>query len=188
MPLRALRSVSATHLRVRQYFGTSRRPNRAPRGCLARQVQAPMRGGNKGAPLWSNASTRRREREEARVGEREQSPSHARVSERRKALAVLPAVPPFAGRQKKRTSGRRVGPSRESPTLERGAAATTSARALSRRGAHACVSPSLGASRPVATQLESLRGDPGRSEVRERGNSLVKKRRLARSGRVPGHF
>jgi hypothetical protein len=133
-----------------------------------------MRGGNKGAPLWSNASSRRREREEARVGEREQSPSHARVSERRKALAVLPAVPPFAGRQKKRTSGRRVGPSRESPTLARGAAATTSARALSRRGAHACVSPSLGASRPVATHFESFRGDPGRSEVRERGNPLVK--------------
>lgn len=119
--------------------------------------------------------TRRREREEARVGEREQSQSHARVSERRKALAILPAAPPFAGRRKKRISGRRVGLSRESPTLERDAAATTSARALSRRGAHARVSPSLGASRPVATHFASLESDLGRGRG-ARGRKLSSKR------------
>lgn len=109
MPLRALRSVPATHPPgCAKCFGTSRRPNRAPRGCLIRQDQAPNRGGPKGAPLRSNASSRRREREEARVGEKEQSSSHARVSERRKALAILPAAPPFAGRRKKRVFGRRV--------------------------------------------------------------------------------
>lgn len=113
--------------------------------------------------------TRRREREEARVGEKEQSSSHARVSERRKALAILPAAQPFAGRRKKRISGRRVGLSRESPTPERDAAATTSARALSRRGAHVRVSPSLGASRPVATQPASLESDLGRGWVAREG-------------------
>lgn len=109
MPLRALRSVPATHPPgCAKCSGTSRRPNRAPRGCLIRQDQAPNRGGKKGAPLRSNASSRRREREEARVGEKEQSSSHARVSERRKALAILPAASPFAGRRKKRVFGRRV--------------------------------------------------------------------------------
>lgn len=111
------------------------------------------------------------------MGEREQSSSHARVSERRKALAILRTVPPFAGRQMKRVFGRRVVQSIiaegvSSPRHD--AAATTSARALSRRGAHVRVSPSLGAARPVATHHESLGGDPGRRAVREEGNLFVK--------------
>lgn len=109
------------------------------------------------------------------MGEKEQSSSHARVSERRKALAILPAAPPFAGRRKKRISGRHVDLSRESPTPERGAAATTSARALSRRGAHARVSPSLGVSRPVATRFAFSESDLGRGQG-ARGRKLSSKR------------
>jgi hypothetical protein len=168
MPLRALRSVSATHPPgCAKSLGTlsKERPKTEPSPPWMLEPSGPgAKSGWYQKALLSGAMprTRRREREEARVGEKEQSSSHARVSERRKALAILPAAQPFAGRRKKRISGRRVGLSRESPTLERDAAATTSARALSRRGAHVRVSPSLGASRPVATQLASLESDLGR--------------------------
>jgi hypothetical protein len=136
------------------------------------------RGGYKGAPLRSNASTRRRERGEARVGDEEPSSSHARASSRWKAPAVLRAAPSFAGRRKKRASGRGA-VVRESPTLSHRATATTGARALPRRGAHACVSPSLGASRPVATRFDPFEGDLGGSGARERGDPLEAARRLA---------
>lgn len=58
------------------------------------------------------------------------------------------------GGKRRGSSAVALGKWRESPTLARNATATTGARALSRRKAHAKnVSPSLGVARPVATQL-----------------------------------